>query len=67
MEPHAGAPDEGKTFCQFLEGFMRAELHYLSAAFETIDREYGSFESYIHEGLGLSAADVERFKSIYLE
>jgi protein-tyrosine phosphatase len=58
---------KGKRFANSIRGFMRAEPRYLSTAFETIDREYGSFERYIQEGIGLSAADAERFKAIYLE
>ena len=58
---------KGKRFAESLKGFMRAELTYLSVAFDTIDREYGSFETYIHEGVGLSTTDVERFRAIYLE
>jgi protein-tyrosine phosphatase len=58
---------KGKRFATAIRGFMRAEPRYLSTAFETIDREYGSFEKYIRDGIGLSAVDVERFKAVYLE
>jgi protein-tyrosine phosphatase len=58
---------KGKRFADSIKGFMIADPRYLSAAFETIDREYGSFENYIRDGLGLSTADVEHFKAIYLE
>jgi len=58
---------KGKRFVNAVKGFMLADPRYLSAAFETIDREYGSFENYVCNGLGLSAADVDRFKAIYLE
>ena len=58
---------KGKRFADSLKGFMRAEAHYLSSAFDAIDREYGSFEKYVCDGIGLSAADIERFKTLYLE
>jgi protein-tyrosine phosphatase len=58
---------KGKRFSDALKGFMCAEARYFSAAFDTIERKYGSFELYIRDGIGLSAADVERFKAIYLE
>jgi protein-tyrosine phosphatase len=58
---------KGKHFADAIKGFMRAEPRYLSTAFETIDREYGSFENYIQKGIGLSALDVEHFKALYLE
>lgn len=58
---------KGKRFANAVRGFMRAEPRYLATAFETIDREYGSFDNYIRDGIGLTAADVERFKAIYLE
>jgi protein-tyrosine phosphatase len=46
---------------------MMAETAYLSAAFAAIDEKYGSFESYVGNGLGLSRADVARLQSLYLE
>lgn len=58
---------KGRQFADAIKGFMRADVSYLSVSFDTIDREYGSFEKYIRDGIGLSTADVERFKAIYLE
>lgn len=58
---------KGRQFANAVKGFMTADARFLSAAFETIDHEYGSFENYVRAGLGLSAADVEHFKTIYLE
>ena len=46
---------------------MEARQSYLSAAFGAIDSEYGSFESYVHRGLGLSSLDVQQLKKTYLE
>lgn len=57
----------GKRFADGIRGFMRADERYLSAAFDTIDREYGSFENYTRVGLELSELDIERLKKLYLE
>lgn len=57
----------GKQFAAVVQGFMEARSEYLWAAFETINREYGSFESYVRSGLGLTEEDVEHLKSLYLE
>jgi len=46
---------------------MEAHPVYLSAAFEAMDREYGSFENYVHNGLGLTEAQIEHLKRLYLE
>ena len=36
---------------------------YLEKAFETIDKRYGSFDSFIHEFIGLTDDDIENFKN----
>ncbi|WKZ34417.1 MAG: tyrosine-protein phosphatase [Anaerolineales bacterium] len=57
----------GERFASVIRGFMDARPAYLSAAFDALEREHGSFEKYARNGLGLSAGDVERLKEIYLE
>lgn len=57
----------GKRFAAAIKGFMEANPAYLSAAFDAIDREHGSFESYVGNGLGLTEQESERLKNIYLE
>ncbi len=57
----------GKQFANVVNDFMMVRAADLSTAFETIDRDYGSFENYICNGLGLSLEDVEHLKSFYLE
>jgi len=39
---------------------------FLQAAFEAVDREYGSLEGYFREGLGLRDAERERLRALYL-
>ena len=58
---------KGKRFTDAIKGFMLADPRYLLVAFETIECEYGSFQNYLRSGLGLSDADIESFKALYLE
>lgn len=58
---------KGKPFADGVRGFMRAHPAYLSAAFLALEEAHGSFEKYVHAGLGLTEADVEKLKHTYLE
>jgi protein-tyrosine phosphatase len=58
---------KGKRFSQALKGFLEVRPAYLSAAFETINREFGSFEKYVRNGLGLSEHDIQLLRGFYLE
>lgn len=58
---------KGEKVSEFVEGFMEVRPAFLSAAFEIIDREYGSFENYVRYELGLTGQDIELLKSYYLE
>jgi protein-tyrosine phosphatase len=57
---------KGKRFSDTVKGFLEVRPAYLAAAFEAIDREFGSFERYTRSGLGLTEQDVEHLKNIYL-
>lgn len=57
----------GRQFANVVNDFMMVRAADLSTAFETIDRNYGSFENYVCDGLGLSSGDVAHLKSLYLE
>lgn len=56
----------GKKFADGIRGFMRADERYLSAAFEALEREHGSFDNYVRDGLLLGAQDVAKLKQNYL-
>jgi protein-tyrosine phosphatase len=43
------------------------EERYFVAAFDAIESEWGSFDRYVSEGLGISAEEIARLRSIYLE
>lgn len=58
---------KGKRFAAVVRGFMDARPEYLSAALDAIDREYGSFDAYLRNGLGVTGQEIERLKSVYLE
>lgn len=57
---------KGREFAAVIKGFMQAHPTYLAAAFDALEREHGSFENYVRDGLGLTEAEVERLKHIYL-
>jgi protein-tyrosine phosphatase len=58
---------KGKKFTDGIRGFMKADETYLNAAFTALEKEHGSFENYVRDGLGLSEHDIERLKKYYLE
>ena len=58
---------KGKRFSSVVKGFLEVRPAYLSAAFETIDREYGSLENYVRNRLDLNEQDIELLRSLYLE
>jgi protein-tyrosine phosphatase len=45
------------------------QLHarYLDAALDTITTEYGSFDAYLREGLGIDDATLDRLRKKFLE
>lgn len=58
---------KGRKVAEVVAGLLRADPVYLSAAFQTIDQNHGSFENYVHEALGLVSRDVDCLKTMYLE
>lgn len=50
-----------------LHRMFGTEPAYLLAFWEAIDERFGSFDSFIHDGLGLLDSDIERFRNAYLE
>lgn len=58
---------KGKKFAEGVVGFMRADERYLSAAFNRLEQDHGSFENYVWNGLGLSDSDIARLKKYYLD
>jgi len=58
---------KGRQVAEVVSGLLRADPAYLSAAFQAIDHNHGSFENYVHKALGLTCRDVDCLKSFYLE
>jgi protein-tyrosine phosphatase len=53
----------GKKAMQLVQQLTGVKEEFLKAAFDTIDVQYGSFDAYVHDGLGLSDNDVETLRS----
>jgi protein-tyrosine phosphatase len=58
---------KGSQIARVVSGMLQADSAYLSAAFQAIDQNHGSFDLYVHRELGLAIQDVDRLKSLYLE
>ena len=52
---------------RMIKPLMGVQLDWLKAAFDTLDEEWGSFESYVSDGLGLSSSDVRQLQDNLLE
>ncbi|MFM9369804.1 tyrosine-protein phosphatase [Streptomyces sp. Da 82-17] len=46
-----------------LKPILDVRPQYLAAAFDEMNKKYGSFDAYLHEGLKLTDADIDRLKS----
>ena len=58
---------KGRKFAEGIRGFMKADERYISAAFLALEREHGSFQNYVRDGLKLTDEHVEKLKHFYLE
>ena len=47
--------------------FYGVKKEYLEAAFSEVEKEFGSFENYIKNGLGINAEEIDLLKELYLE
>jgi protein-tyrosine phosphatase len=65
---HAGGTaDWGGMQPEAMKQFMLADPSYIEAAFEVIDGHAGGVNGYLHDELGLSAADLARLHRLYTE
>ncbi|MBI5935386.1 MAG: tyrosine-protein phosphatase [Chloroflexi bacterium] len=58
---------KGGLYADVVRGFMEVQPAYLQAAFDTMEREHGSFEGYLQNALGLSEHEIEHLRAVYLE
>ena len=58
---------KGAEAADKLEVIMGVEPEWLQAGFDQIDIDYGSFDNYVRDGLGLSEQDVARLRALLLE
>lgn len=52
---------------EVLKTLMGVDRSYLAAAFEAIDKQYGSFEAYTAQGLKLNRTDIEALQAKLLQ
>lgn len=57
---------KGHKVRDLLHGFTIANEAFLRTAFDTVAREFGSFDAYIRDGLGITHDEVNLLKSRYL-
>lgn len=50
-----------------LEALLEVRPEYLQAAFDAVDEQYGSFEAYLTDGLGLTQAEIDALRDDLLE
>ncbi len=58
---------EGQAMTEEALGYLfGADRDYIGEYYDTIDRKYGSFDSFLHEGLKLTGEDIQKLQSQYL-
>jgi protein-tyrosine phosphatase len=57
----------GRRAVRLVRELSGAKEEYLQTAFATIDQDYGSFDAYVHSGLGLTDAEIRTLRQRYLE
>ena len=50
-----------------LEALLEVRPEYLQAAFDAVDEQYGSFEAYLTDGLGLTQEEIDALRDHLLE
>ena len=49
-----------------LEEFMSVKRLYLDVAFNSVEREYGTFDNYLQQGLNVTVEEIKKLRSLYL-
>ena len=58
---------QGKEAADKIAVLLGVEEAWLQAAFDTIDEQYGSFDNYVHQALGLDDTDITTLRNTLLE
>ena len=58
---------ESEEAAEALETLLGVEASWLQAAFDTIDEQYGNFDTYVEQALGLTEADIAALQAKLLE
>lgn len=58
---------KGEEAAEKLQVLLGVEQPWLQAAFDTIDQQYGDFDTYVTKALGLSETDVDTLQAKLLE
>jgi protein-tyrosine phosphatase len=58
---------QGKEAADKIAILLGVEEAWLQAAFDTIDEQYGSFDNYIHQALGLDDTGITTLRNTLLE
>lgn len=56
-------PQFANTPPEQLEALLTVRPSYIQAGFDEVEKRYGSFDRYLHEGLGLTDADIAALKT----
>ena len=65
MEKKVGT--DSKMADEALRYLFGADEDYIRSYYGVVEEKYGSFESYIKEGLGLTTQDITYMRTLYLE
>jgi protein-tyrosine phosphatase len=57
---------KGRIDPALLQPLLEVRPEYLQAAFDAVDKDYGSMDRYVREGLGLSDATIRALRSEFL-
>jgi protein-tyrosine phosphatase len=58
---------KGRKISRIIAGFLEAKPSYLATAFQTLDRQHGSFDEYVRQGLDLTREQIDHLRLVYLQ
>ncbi|MGC4251596.1 MAG: tyrosine-protein phosphatase, partial [Sphingobium sp.] len=51
---------------ELTDPLMTVEMSYIEAAFDEVDKRYGSFDAYVRDGLGITPETQEKLRAALL-